>query len=194
MSMESGSHPRLRTAYDREVMTGHAPWVPGGNPTPEESARQAAYDAGRPLVDPSVNTDPRDNLTGAHARSAYCRCGCGYPTANRNGYVQGHAPKATGWPLVDLSVNPDPSEYAEQVPTADGGVISAALAARGDQGWEADADRDSAMAARLAEHVRDMDASVAAWLADPSATVEEAERIMGIWQGIRKITRGEGGR
>lgn len=75
-----------------------------------------------------------------------------------------------------------------------GGIVPPALAARSDRGWEADADRDSAMAARLAEYVRDMDASVAAWLADPSATVEEAERIMGIWQDIRKITRGEGGR
>lgn len=154
MSMESGSHPRLRTAYDREVMAGRAPWVPGGNPTPEESARQATYDAGRPLV--------------------------------------------------DLSANPDPSEYADQVPTGTGSTVSGVLAARGDRGWEADADRDSAMAARLAEYVRHLDDLARKWTKqegsfstpypDQADFVDMINDFTDTWQAIRKITRGEGGR
>lgn len=38
--MESGSHPRLRTSYDRRAMAGEVPWVPGGNPTPREAEEE----------------------------------------------------------------------------------------------------------------------------------------------------------
>lgn len=110
----------------------------------------------------------------------------------------------TGWPLVDLARNPDPSEYADQVSTADGGVISAVLAARGDAGWEADADRDSTMAARLAEYVKHLDTLAGQWersegefgqaYPDQSAFVDMINDMVGTWQAIRKITRGEGGR
>lgn len=69
------------------------------------------------------------------------------------------------------------------------GVMPGNLGARGDAGWLDDGDRDSTQAAKLAELVKDMDASVRRWLDDSSATCEEAERIMGLWQAIRKITQ-----
>lgn len=71
-----------------------------------------------------------------------------------------------------------------------GASMPAKLAARGDDGWEFDSDRDSEKAARLAGLVKDMDESVSAWLNDSAGTIEEAERIMGLWQAIRKITQG----
>lgn len=30
--------------------------------------------------------------TGGVRRNTYCRCGCGFPTAQQNGYVRGHTP------------------------------------------------------------------------------------------------------
>lgn len=60
MAMSEGVHeygrdprlPRLRTAYDRLVLDGKAPWVMGGNPTPEEAEVQRAHDARRATVQP----------------------------------------------------------------------------------------------------------------------------------------------
>lgn len=118
--------------------------------------------------------------------------------------VGSHPRLDTGWPLVDLSRNPDPSEYADQVPTADGGVISAALASRGESGWEQDADRDSAMATALAGYVKHLDDLAGRWESgdgefgqaypDQSAFVDMINDLVTTWQAIRKITRGEGGR
>ena len=79
---------------------------------------------------------------------------------------------------------------SDMVTMPGGAVMPARLAARGGAGWEFDADRDSEKAAQLAGLVADMDRSVAAWLSDSMATYEEAERIMGLWQDIRKITQG----
>lgn len=76
---------------------------------------------------------------------------------------------------------PEPQSYA---------VMPDRLANRGDRGWLDDGDRDSTQAAKLAELVRDMDVSVPAWLGDSMGTIEEAERIMGLWLDIRKITQG----
>jgi len=79
---------------------------------------------------------------------------------------------------------------SDMVTTPTGATMPAKLAARGEEGWEFDADRDSEKAAKLADLVKDMDRSVVAWLADSMATCEEAERIMGLWLDIRKITKG----
>lgn len=78
--------------------------------------------------------------------------------------------------------------HVRSLPLGSFGIMPPLLAARA-LGWGDDEDRDSTRAARLAVLVRDMDESVAAWLADPYASVEEAERIMGLWQAIRKITQ-----
>lgn len=80
--------------------------------------------------------------------------------------------------------------YPGMVTLSDGAMMPAKMAAHGDHGWGTDEDRDSTQVARLAELVRDMDASVSAWLADSAATEEEAERIMGLWLDIRRIMRG----
>lgn len=80
--------------------------------------------------------------------------------------------------------------HDDMVTMSDGTILPRKLAQRGEAGWDGEEDRDSAQAAKLAELVRDMDGSVTAWLADSSASVEEAERIMGLWVDIRKITQG----
>lgn len=83
------------------------------------------------------------------------------------------------------------------------GIMPDKLASR-ESGWGDDGDRDSTQAAKLSALVRDMDASVAAWReewegfdldeGDAVLMAEEADRIMSIWQAIRVITRGEGGK
>lgn len=79
------------------------------------------------------------------------------------------------------------------VSTPEGALMPAKLAGRV-TGWGEDEDRDSEQASKLSGLVKDMDESVARWLASSDATLEEAERIMGLWQDIRKITRREGGK
>lgn len=74
------------------------------------------------------------------------------------------------------------------VATETGALVPAVLAARGDDGWEFDSDRDSEKAARLAGLVKDMDIMcehvVAAHI--PGAALKLAEQ----WQAIRRITQG----
>jgi hypothetical protein len=43
--MEEGTHDygHPRTAHDRRALQGEADFIPGGNPTPDESTLQAAY-------------------------------------------------------------------------------------------------------------------------------------------------------
>ena len=108
-------------------------------------------------------------MSAGHERpSRYCRCGCGYPTANRNGYREGH--------LVP----------ADTVTLPGGGVVSRVLAELGDAGWGED--RDSTDLAKLAELYTIMDREVNAWLTTSDGG--DVEGICGTWLEIRRITRG----
>lgn len=71
------------------------------------------------------------------------------------------------------------------------GVMPGNLGARGDAGWLDDGDRDSTQAAKLAELVKDMDATCAEILArEVSSGQLELRAVARRWQAIRKITQG----
>lgn len=74
-----------------------------------------------------------------------------------------------------------------------GASMPAKLAARGDDGWEFDSDRDSEKAARLAGLVKDMDALCQDTLSKSVMSGEvcyAAHKIAEHWQAIRTITQG----
>lgn len=81
---------------------------------------------------------------------------------------------------------------SDMVATADGALMPARLAARGERGWDgADANRDSGDSAKLATLVRQMDQ-----MADDVVNERQAYsaiRLANHWQAIRKITRDNGG-
>lgn len=84
----------------------------------------------------------------------------------------------------------------------DGGIVPVRLA-RAD-GWGQDADRDSAMAQALSQHVRHLDDLVRGWdegtwtsegtYPDQAEFISFIIDLTGTWTEIRKITRSNGGR
>lgn len=76
------------------------------------------------------------------------------------------------------------------VTTEAGASMPAKLAARGDDGWEFDSDRDSEKAARLAGLVKDMDRMVGRYNAGQDSDTFLAAQMASLWQAIRKITQG----
>lgn len=79
---------------------------------------------------------------------------------------------------------------SDMVTTDAGTTMPAKLAARGDQGWEFDVDRDSEVAARLADLVKDMDATCEEIMRRNPHTHLELRALARRWQAIRRITQG----
>lgn len=79
---------------------------------------------------------------------------------------------------------------SDMVTTDAGAMVPAKLAARGDAGWEFDVDRDSEMAAKLADLVKALDSLAERYRAGQLFDAFTARQAIGIWEAIRRITQG----
>lgn len=84
------------------------------------------------------------------------------------------------------------AQNAQNMVTTDAGTLMPAkLVARGESGWEFDANRDSEVAAKLAHLVKDMDETCQGILARKANRGNVELRMLARrWQAIRKITQG----